>query len=75
MSDGSQTSEFGDFEEADAFDTDQPDPEQVAIKISRLRRDHGLDVDDWEELSETQRQVRIQIAERLIAWLRRQGGI
>ena len=65
--------DFGDYEPDDAFDTAEADPEQVAIKLQRLRREEGLDVDDWEELTDVQKAVRIAIIVRLLAWFRRQG--
>ena len=67
-------SDFGDYTEDDAFDTEPADPEQVAIKLQRLRRDVGLESDDWEELTDTQRAARIGVVVLLLAWLRRQGA-
>lgn len=64
---------FGDYEPDDALDTAEADPEQVAIKLQRLRREEGLDVDDWEELTDVQKAVRIAIIARLLDWFRRQG--
>ncbi len=75
MSDTPTNADFGDFTDDDAFDTAEADPEQVAIKLNRLRRERGLDVDDWEELTDQQRQVRIEVVDRLLTWLRRQGGL
>lgn len=65
---------FGDFDDDDAFDTEPPDPEQVAIKLQRYRREHEAS-HDWEELTNEQRRIAIVIMGRLLEWLRRQGGI
>ncbi len=54
-------SDFGDFDSDDALDTEPPDPEQVGIKLRKLRE--RLADDD------------AAIGEALIAWLRRQGAL
>jgi hypothetical protein len=53
-------SDFGDFEDDDAFDTEPADPEQVARKLRALL-DRGLDD--------------VGVAVLLLAWLRRQGAL
>jgi len=60
---------FGDFDDDDAFDTADPDPEQVARKIAALE---GL---AWSNVPDEWRAARIAAAARLLAWLRRQGGL
>lgn len=60
---------IGDFEEADAFDTAPPDPEQVAIKLV------ALDGGGWDDLPADEKARRITVIVALLAWLRRQGGI
>ena len=67
-------SDFGDWEEDDAFATEPADPEQVAIILHRLRRDEGLDDGfAWEELTPAQRAVLIIVMSRFIDLWRRQG--
>lgn len=67
-------SDFGDYENDDAFDTAEPDPEQVAIKLHRLR----LAVDQlagahnlyrWDDLSEPEQELAIAIGRSLTVWL------
>jgi hypothetical protein len=66
-------SDFGDF---DDDDPSQPaDPEQVARKLHRLRYDHALESRRWEQMSETERIVRIAVVAHLLSWLRRQGSL
>lgn len=65
---------FGDFEEADAFDTAPADPEQVARRLQRLRLAYGLTTDRWEDLTEEERRATIPVIILLLAWLRRQGA-
>jgi hypothetical protein len=67
------TEEFGDFEDDDAYDTEPADPEQVAIKLHRLRRAEALEDAEWDELDGGERLVRITIMVKLLAWGRRQG--
>lgn len=62
-------SDFGDFENDDAFDTAPPDAEQVARKYASYS---GV---DWDGLTPQQRSTRIERFVKLLAWLRRQGGI
>lgn len=65
---------FGDFDDDDAFDHEPADPAQMAIKLHRLRRDEGFEIVDWDGLDEWERGALVQIAVRLLAWLRRQGA-
>ena len=68
-------SDFGDFDEDDAFGTEPADPEQVAIFLHRLRRDEGLDDGkDWDELNPMQQVLLILIVTKVLAWLQRQGS-
>jgi hypothetical protein len=67
-------SDFGDFDDDDALDTEPADPEQVARKLHRLRLAEALEERRWEELDLAERTVRILILVRLLAWLRRQGA-
>ena len=60
---------FGDFEEADAFDTARADPEQVARKLAALG-----DGKAWDKMTASQRFDRIVLASRLLDWLRREGA-
>lgn len=66
--------DFGDFTDADAFDTAPADPEQVARKLQRLRVDAGLALDDWDALTDAQRSATVAVIVLLLAWLRRQGA-
>jgi len=59
---------FGDYEDADAFDTAPADPEQVARKLVEL------DGGDWRDLDDEHQARRIAIVVALLAWLRRQGS-
>lgn len=67
-------SDFGDFDNDDAFDTEPFDPEQVAIRYHRYRRDNDSSLPTWEGLSHDERGEAIEIIIRLFAWLRRQGA-
>ena len=66
--------DFGDFEDDDAFDTEPADPEQVARKLHRIRREYGQEVFAWEDLDDGGRAVRVAVVTLLLAWLRRQGA-
>lgn len=68
-------SDFGDYDDNDAFDTAPPDPLQVAIKLHRLRQERERESVDWESLSDSERLILVAIVSRLIEWLRRQGAI
>jgi len=67
-------SDFGDFDDDDAFDREPPDPEQVAIKLHKLRRQHE-NLPTWELLSDDERQNAIAVIVLLLAWLKRQGAL
>ena len=67
-------SDFGDFDEDDALDTEPADPEQVAIKFHRYIRDDEPEVIPWAHLTQEQRAMAIRRIVRLLAWLRRQGA-
>jgi hypothetical protein len=67
-------SDFGDFDADDALDTEPADPEQVARKLHAIRRERGLESEEWDELVEERRALLIAIVGRLLAWLRRQGS-
>jgi hypothetical protein len=67
-------SNFGDFEPDDAYDTEPADPEQVAIKLQKLRRDAGLDDVEWERISTSERATIIEVVAALLTWMRRQGA-
>jgi hypothetical protein len=60
---------FGDFEDADAFDTAPPDAEQVARKLAEYNGDN------WDELTDEQQAGRVAVLVLLLAWLRRQGAL
>jgi len=62
-------SEFGDFEEEDAYDVAPADPEQVARRYAQYE---GV---RWDDLLDTERARRIVVIALLIAWLRRQGHL
>ena len=63
-------SEFGDHDPDDSFDPTAPlDLEQVARKLL------ALEGGQWDELTESQRDTRIRVIRRLIAWLRRSGHL
>lgn len=68
-------SDFGDFDNDDAFDTEPADPLQVAIKLHRLRKRLGWESDEWETFNDNERDELVGIARGLLDWLRRQGGI
>lgn len=67
-------SDFGDFDDDDALDTEPADALQVARRLHLLRRREALEDDDWDDLDENERGVRVQIVAVLLAWLRRQGS-
>jgi hypothetical protein len=67
--------DFGDHTDADSFDTAPADPEQVAIRLHRLRQGNGLESGDWEDLDLAEQTLRIIIIATLLAWLRRGGMI
>lgn len=66
---------FGDFTDDDAYDpTAPPDPVQVARRAHDERRTLE-DVPRWDELSDEYRAVAVEVMRRVLAMLRRQGGI
>ena len=67
-------SDFGDFDDDDALDTAPADPEQVARKLHRIRREYGQETRTWDELDDGGRAVRIAVITLLLRWLRRQGA-
>ena len=70
------TIDFGDFDPDDAFDPNEPpDPEQVAIKLHRLRYERSLESRRWDQLSINEQTVRIGVVIALLLWLRRQGSV
>lgn len=68
-------SDFGDFDNDDAFDTEPPDSEQVAIRLHKYQKDNDPSLPRWEDLPDNQKLLAIMIIAKLIAWLRRQGAL
>ena len=66
---------FGDFEDRDAFDTSGPDAEQVARKLQLLRSEEGIDGENWDDLTDAQKLVRIAVIIRLLEWARLEGWV
>lgn len=67
-------SDFGDFDPDDAWDTEPPDPEQVAMRLHKLR----LEVDalaghagllTWDQLTPPERDLARSIGTSLVDWL------
>lgn len=67
-------SNFGDYDDDDALDTAVADPEQVAIKLQSLRLRHRIEMVAWADLTQIEREERIEVIIALFAWLRRQGA-
>lgn len=66
--------DFGDIEDDDVFDTDTTiAPEQLARRLHRLRRHAGRESIDWHDLDEDERRALVEIATRLVEWLRKEG--
>lgn len=71
---------FGDWDPDDAYDPAPPDPEQVAIRLHRLRDElgraggHGA-LPRWEALDSEEELVAIWLTQQIIDWLRRQGAV
>lgn len=67
--------DFGDHDADDAYDpTAAPDPVQVA----RRHHEYRQAVDDdppppWDDLTDQQRAVAVEVVRRLLAWLVRSG--
>jgi hypothetical protein len=70
-----RVSDFGDFDDDDAFDTEPPDAEQVAIRYHKYRKDTDASLPKWENLTDDDKARAISIMVRLVIWLRRQGAI
>lgn len=68
-------SDFGDFTDDDALDTEPADPKQVARKIHRLRQREGFEITNWDDLPLGERGALIHIVAVLLAWLRREGSL
>ena len=68
-------SDFGDFDDPDAFDTAPADPEQVARRLHELRRREGFEIVDWEALDDVERLALVQVVAALLMWLHRQGTL
>lgn len=69
-------SDFGDIEPADAFDVETVlDPEQVAIRLQQIRRDHGISPSTWSGLTVLEQVARVVVIAELIDWLRTEGGV
>ena len=67
-------SDFGDFDPDDAFDTEPPDPEQVAFRLHRLRIEvdalaGASELPQWAELSEPEQRLGKSIGRALVDWL------
>lgn len=67
-------SDFGDFDNDDALDTEPADAEQVARRLHFYRMSADITVYPWDDLSDEERERDIEIVIRLLAWLRRQGA-
>jgi hypothetical protein len=68
-------SDFGDYTDDDAYDTEPADAEQVARKLQAYRVEAELDDVDWDQLEPSERAVIIGVIVRLLAWLRRSGAL
>lgn len=66
-------SDFGDLEDDDVWGTEPADPEQVAIRLHQLRREHGDAFPEWQALDDAERGRLIAIVAALLIWGRRQG--
>ena len=64
---------IGDYEAADAFDREPPDPEQVAYKLHRLREAIDLlaggSLVSWDDLGTTEQATAFHQAHGLVDWL------
>lgn len=68
-------SDFGDFDDDDAFDTEPPDAEQVAIRFHKYRNEVDNSQPNWDDLTPPQKALAIVIFVQVLEWLRRQGAI
>ncbi len=66
---------FGASTADDAYDTAPPDPEQVARLLHAIRRDRGLEPDDWDDQVEERRALLVAIMGRLLARGQREGWV
>jgi hypothetical protein len=66
---------FGDSEPADAYDTAPPDAEQVARRLHAIRRERGLEPEDWDAQVEERRALLVAIMGRLLARGQREGWV
>ena len=66
--------DFGDFSTDDAYDTEPPDPEQVARRIQELRARFDT-LPSWDEVSIEVRIKAIEVARLLLEWLKREGAL
>jgi len=60
--------DFGDFDDDDAFGTEPADPEQVARKLIEFEGGR------WDDLTHDQQVARVAVMLMLLVWLRRQGS-
>ncbi len=68
-------SDFGDFDDDDAFAHEPADAEQVARKLHQLRQREGLEGHSWDDLDLAQQTLLILIAAAVLRWLIRQGAL
>jgi len=68
-------SDFGDFDDDDAFAHEPADPEQVARKLHQLRRREALESHDWDDLDLAEQTLLILVAAAVLRWLIRQGAL
>jgi hypothetical protein len=65
--------EFGDYVTDDAYDTEPPDPLQVAIRIHRYRRYlgqlSGNDPGDFFDMSESEQDEAVEVGEAIVEWV------
>ena len=74
MSDTNVPSTFGDFDLEDAWGTEPPDPEQVAMRLHHLRElvdelTGAAGLARWDDLSEPERELAIALGGDLVDWL------
>jgi hypothetical protein len=65
---------FGDFEDDDAFGTEPPDPEQVAVRLHELRvlvdeLTGAAGLHTWNDLTDSERELAIGLGRSLVEWL------
>lgn len=66
---------FGDSDELDAYDgTAEADPVQVARRLHEYRQTlEDVPPPPWDDLTDEQRAVAVEVIRRLLAWLIRSG--